>query len=521
MSRVSFYSQFERPERHLMENTAALDRTMEKISTGKEITRPSDDPPNLVRLFRFHNQQDRVEQYQKNIDSGRNFLQNAEGILDEVTSLTQRVRELGVRAANDSLGAGDRNLIAEEVNERLEELVDIANSRLGGQFLFGGAETQNGENLFSVERDGEGNIVNVTYNGDMNQMKNEVGEGEMVVSNLAGHEVFQASNQEITGGIVFDIDDPADDPLAEIDAGNVGSLDRHNQVEMAGDEIRIGATEGYFQLGEEEYYYDTSEDSLQDIADRINDRGAPIGADIVETEAEDGETYYQLKFRSRTPRQIYMRDVDRNPDRAGEQGLLHDLQFLGDGNFLEEGGNFDDADAGDLDGAPPRQENDNFPVSYNSNARVDGKSIFDSIIDLREALQEGRRREREGLATEDLPEPDDYENKEFFSVGNAYTRREVNPFDIAEGLQQGLQDTQEGIDNILVHRSIGGARTNRLDSAEIRGEDQNLHTTELISQLEDADLAEIITDYRRQQAVQQASMRMASQVMQTTLANFI
>ncbi len=520
MSRVSFFSRFERPERHLMENTAALDRTMEKISTGKEITRPSDDPPNLVRLFRFHNQQDRVEQYQKNIDSGRNFLQNAEGILDEVTDLTQRVRELGVRAANDSLGAGERNLIAEEVNERLEELVDIANSRLGGRYLFGGTETQNGEDLFSVERDGEGNIIDVTYNGDMNQMENEVGEGEMVVSNLAGHEVFQASNQEITGGMVFDVDDPDAQPLADIEAEDVGSLDRHNEVNMD-DEIRIETTEGYFQLGEEEYYYDTSEDSLQDIADRINDRGAPIAADITETEAEDGETYYQLKFRSRTPRQVYMRDVDRNPDQAGEQGLLHDLQFLGDGNFVDAGGNFDDADVEDLDGAPERQENDNFPVSYNSNARVDGKSIFDSIIDLREALQEGSRREREGLSAEDLPEPDDYENREFFSHGNAYTRREVNPFDIPEGIQQGLQDTQEGIDNILVHRSIGGARTNRLDSAEIRGEDQDLHTTELISQLEDADLAEIITDYRRQEAVQQASMRMASQVMQVSLANFI
>ena len=79
MSRVAFYSRFERPERHLMENTGALQETMRKISTGKEINKPSDNPPDLVRLFRFHNQKDQIEQYQKNIDSGKNFLEKKGG----------------------------------------------------------------------------------------------------------------------------------------------------------------------------------------------------------------------------------------------------------------------------------------------------------------------------------------------------------------------------------------------------------------------------------------------------------
>jgi flagellar hook-associated protein 3 FlgL len=452
-----------------MDNTAKLDQTMRKISSGKQISSPSDNPPDMARLFRFHNQSEQIDQNQKNISSARNFLSNSEGILSNVTNIFQRVRELGIRAANDSLSSSERDLIAAEIDERLEELVDIANSKMGGRFLFGGAETEGLDEIFSVERSGKGEIIGVTYNGDANNLVNQVGEGENVVSNIAGHEVFQASNQKLTGGVTFA------DPAVTLD------------------NITGSKTEGYFQLGGEKYYYDTSKDTVEDLVDRVNEKGAPIKAEIVD--AVDPATgnpipgQSKLAFETRTPKQIYLRDFDRNPDdKTTVDGLLKDLEFV---------------DGSDTD-------TDNFPPSLHQNATVYGKSVFDAMIDFRHALQAGEQ---------------SYDSTVTMQYGNA----NVDPTrqlayienNIAESIQQGLEDMQKSIDNNLVHRSIGGARTNRVDSAEVRAQDQKLNTTELISQLEDADLAEVITEHKMREAVQQASLRMASQVMKLSLANFI
>ncbi len=468
MSRVSFFSRFENPLRILMDNTAKLDQTMRKISSGKKLSRPSDNPPDLARLFRFHNQSEQIDQNQKNISSARNFLSNSEGILSQVTNIFQRVRELGIRAANDSLSSTERDLTASEVDERLEELVDIANSKMGGRFLFGGAETEGVDEIFSVERSGKGEIIGVTYNGDANNLLNQVGEGETVVSNIAGHEVFQASNQKITGGVEFA------DPTVTLD------------------NITGSKTKGYFQLGGEKYYYDTSTDTVQNLVDRINSSGAPIKAEIVDAVDAAGNPIagqFQLAFESRTPQQIYLRDFDRNPDdKTTVDGLLKDLEFV---------------DGSDTD-------TDNFPPSLHQNATVYGKSVFDAMIDFRHALQAGEQ---------------SYDSTVTMQYGNANVdpTRQLGYIEnnIAESIQQGLEDMQNSIDNNLVHRSIGGARTNRVDSAEIRAQDQKLNTTELISQLEDADLAEVITEHKMREAVQQASLRMASQVMKLSLANFI
>ncbi|MFB6356447.1 MAG: hypothetical protein ABEJ65_08020, partial [bacterium] len=146
----------------------------------------SDGPSEIVSLFRFENQLESVKQFKQNITEGKNFLENTDSVLSQATDVVQRARELAVRGANDSLNEEARENIANEINQRLEELVDLANSKIGGKYLFGGSETEISGDLFTVRRNGDGEIVEVTYNGDTNSSKKEVGDGEKVTSNLIG-----------------------------------------------------------------------------------------------------------------------------------------------------------------------------------------------------------------------------------------------------------------------------------------------------------------------------------------------
>ena len=472
MSRISFFSQFERSERILLDNTRRLDETRREIASGKTLNNPSDNPTDVVSLLRFQNQRDNLEQQKKNITQGQNQLENTEAVLGEVNSIGQRVRELSVRGANDSLDDSARSNIADEMNQRLEELVDTANTKVGDKFIFGGAETEGtaGE-LFSVRRNGANEIVEVTFNGDANNSQVEVGDGQKVRSNLLGSEVFQATNQEITGGLT--LSDKTTN-LSDLGAG-------------------IPDTEGFFQLDDTKVFYDTGEDSLQNIADRINEKGIDVEASIADTSGG-----FRLQLKSRTPHQIFLKDIDRSPDRPGRvEGLLSDLEFLGDGS-----------------GRPPRaRENQDFPNPFHQNARLEGKSIFEAVIDARESLQ----------PTGDADPPGGVTNfRKTLQDGSLaeITNRPQDPV-TQDGVQQSLEDLRLGLENINVNRSIGGARVSRMESADSRARDFEVSTTEIISQIQDTDLAQAFTDFSRDQAVQQASLRIASQLSNLSVVNLI
>ncbi len=464
MSRVSFINSFSRPTRHLLQNTSKLQKSMEKISTGKQLLKASDNPPDLARLFSFQNETDRIDQYKRNIDSARGELESSEATLNQVNDLIQQVRELAVQSVNDSYTAGDRELIAAEIDQRLEELVDLANTRFGDKFLFGGTETQSLEQLFAVERDNQGRITDVEYRGDLNSKPRQVGDNERINSNLPGHQVFQATNQRIAGGFGFDPENQLDIPMAD---------------------TALAKTKNHFLINETKIYYDTGEDSIIDLAERINEK--QIRAEAVFVDSDDREYSPQqalttdpddisgnLRFalRSQSPHQIYLRDFDRQPDNGSTiDGLLNDLEIVGE------------------NGAQPAlKERQNYPITLHGNSTVEGKDLFRVFIDFRDSLL--------GNPPPDVDDPQ-------------------------EGIQQSIEDLDAGLNNLLVQRSIGGARLNRLDLSANRVEDREIQTKELISKIEDANLAEVIGEYERQRLVQEASLSVTSNIMGLSLVNFL
>lgn len=136
-----------------------LQRTQEELTTGKRLNRPSDDPVGTVQSLRFRSEQSQLAQFGANITDGLDRLSTADNALTETSGMTQRIRELTIKALNGTLGTNERQAIAAEVSELRKGLLQQANSQYAGQPLFGG--TTPNDLAFDPDGNFQGNDVPV------------------------------------------------------------------------------------------------------------------------------------------------------------------------------------------------------------------------------------------------------------------------------------------------------------------------------------------------------------------------
>ena len=118
------------------ENTA-----LQQVSSGKRVNVPSDDPLAAAQMIGNQDQSRRADQYLQNIDTLTNQLQTADGVLSSVVqSLTQAIT-LGVQGSTGTLSAANRQQVAQNLLGIQSQLVQLANTSIGGSFLFAGTAT--------------------------------------------------------------------------------------------------------------------------------------------------------------------------------------------------------------------------------------------------------------------------------------------------------------------------------------------------------------------------------------------
>lgn len=112
---------------HLGKTNSALDKSMEKLSSGYRINRASDDSAGMAISQKMKTQIRGLEQASRNASDGISVIQTAEGALTEVESILQRARELAVQSANGTNTAEDREAIQEEIVQLKSEIQRISN----------------------------------------------------------------------------------------------------------------------------------------------------------------------------------------------------------------------------------------------------------------------------------------------------------------------------------------------------------------------------------------------------------
>jgi len=109
-------------------NQNAMQKSMEKLSSGLRINRAGDDAAGLAISEKMRGQIRGLDQASRNASDGISLIQTAEGALNETHSILQRMRELAVQSANDTNEGVDRSELQKEMNELIDEIDRIANN---------------------------------------------------------------------------------------------------------------------------------------------------------------------------------------------------------------------------------------------------------------------------------------------------------------------------------------------------------------------------------------------------------
>jgi flagellin len=141
-------------QRNLVMTGVKMGRVLEKLSSGYRINRAADDAAGLGISEKMRAQIRGNTQAIRNANDGVSMIQTAEGAMDEVHSILQRMRELSVQAANDTNDTAARDSVATEINQLRTEVDRIANStQFNGQSLLTG-------NLGSTPASVTGGVIN-------------------------------------------------------------------------------------------------------------------------------------------------------------------------------------------------------------------------------------------------------------------------------------------------------------------------------------------------------------------------
>ncbi len=111
---------------HLQANDTMLGKTLERLSSGYKINRSADDSAGMAIASKMRTQIKGLDQANRNASDGVSLVQTAEGALNEVEAMLQRMRQLAVQGANGTNSDGERKAITEEIDALKEEIERIA-----------------------------------------------------------------------------------------------------------------------------------------------------------------------------------------------------------------------------------------------------------------------------------------------------------------------------------------------------------------------------------------------------------
>jgi flagellar hook-associated protein 3 FlgL len=151
-----------------------------QLSDLKRIHQLSDAPSDAVSVMRYQAQQDDWAAWQRSADDASSWASNTDSSLQSAATLMQRAKTLATSAVNGAMGADSRSAIADEITSIRSQLVDIANTNVGGRALFAGLQ-----NTAVTQVNGAW-----TFTGDSEAIKRQIGSASTVRVNADGAQVF-------------------------------------------------------------------------------------------------------------------------------------------------------------------------------------------------------------------------------------------------------------------------------------------------------------------------------------------
>lgn len=271
-------------QRQLMNSGNALDRSTERLASGQRINSAKDDAAGLAISNRMTSQVRGLNQAVRNANDGVSLVQTAEGALQEVTNILQRMRELSIQSANGIYSDADRTTLNAEVQQLKLELNRIAETTsfngqplldgsLGNTTLQVGSEANQTIDIsiasFSTSSLGgsSGDIVGEATTGGLGSLTALAGGDELIVNGTAISDLSPATTlNEALAIINSDLDGKGAEAasLVQITSDNTGS----GILRPGTDTLTLTKVDGD---GNSQVYVLTGTDSMKELVAKINE----------------------------------------------------------------------------------------------------------------------------------------------------------------------------------------------------------------------------------------------------------
>jgi flagellar hook-associated protein 3 FlgL len=176
--------------RNLQKQTEAMLQRQEQLASQKRINRPSDDPAGMARVLDGRSSLAAIDQYVENIKQGKTRLEITETTLEQVDDLVQQAGDLARANSGEEITADQREFAAENIKEIYDHIMQLANSRFGGRYMFAGYQTDTAPFTRDADPTISTDDYTAAYNGDSGSFQIPIADNIKVSVDADGRNYF-------------------------------------------------------------------------------------------------------------------------------------------------------------------------------------------------------------------------------------------------------------------------------------------------------------------------------------------
>ena len=173
-------------------HSVEMAKLQEQTTTGSRINRPSDDPSISYRVATLNSQENSLENYINNLAEIVGTSELSSTVIQDIQSTLTETKVRLTQVIGGIYHEETRERAAEGINDLLEQVVSLANTKHMGQYLFGGNNTTSAPYL--AERT-NGEITGITYQGSLDNREIEVAPGVKSSAFYVGYDIFHSDDR--------------------------------------------------------------------------------------------------------------------------------------------------------------------------------------------------------------------------------------------------------------------------------------------------------------------------------------
>lgn len=481
-----------------------------QASSQKKINKPSDNPVGTVRILGYRDTISQLDQYGKNISSAKGWLNLADNTMIQVNTIVTRCKELAEQGSTGTISSENREQISYEVRQLFEQLVGLSNTSFEDNTIFAGHKTSTPayeETLWLTDNDGALSNATFSINGDTDStVLVQFSSGGAISSQPSfryssdGGDTWSTGSYTALGGGMRRMN---------LGAGLAVDIDETVVVTASAD---IDDTDGTWlwvrptarYLGDDKDGVDV--DPMQNASVLGSADGTWSKNVVVRIDETTTLSNSSISF-------SYSLDGGNNwiqSNVSSSDSLTNSASFVVPGGILtlsSNGGN--QLTSGDQFIIRPRTADIDVQISKSQTVTINGvgKDIFGGIYQDPDASNASAVSINGSL-----------QRNLFETVGKLVGYLETNN---QGGCQQALDDLRESSQTILNYAANVGGRENRLETAATVLQSLQLDNEEQLSDIEDVDLAALMTRLAQQELAYQAVLKSSSMIMQLSLVGMI